>query len=284
MLEFKYKDISLRELSFTDFKNFTKHLLNDNNALINEFLENLIFKITKNKKLDLFEKIAVLITLRSVCISSMLELQVKCSITNKEFNYTLNLNDVLKVFNEFIKKNINKTFKKITYNEKFIVYLTIPTDLFFNFNEETLYKFIKSIELNGQLYENLSSEQIGNLPYYVLSDVKEFVVNIENIFNEFLFLKINSPFADSITSQLPFSLIQCTFLDFVKIIYKKNLMELYELEYVLMSKLKLNYTLIQNSTFAENMLYLGLYKSEMDEKSKASNAKPQSQLNMPFSG
>lgn len=277
------KDIFLKELSFSQYKSLLKFLLNDDNILINDYFEKIILKNSNLKILNLFEKILCLITLRSVCISNILDLTVKCSVTNKEYNYSINLNDIINSFNTFLDLNKNIFTKTITYNNNFKVNLSLSNNLFLEESENILYKFVDSVELNGVLYKNLSVEELDKLPSNISPDIKDFILEVENVLTKFNLLKIKSPFVDSITNEINFSILNNTAFEFLKIIFKKNLMEVYELEYILMSKAKINFGLLNKSTFAENMLYLGLLKNEMEEKQKTNNMSKSAspQLNIP---
>jgi len=277
------KNIFLNELSFSQYKSLLKFLLNDDNNLISEYFENALNSNCSLKELSLFEKILCLLTLRSVCISNILELTVKCSVTNKEYNYSVNLNDIINNLNYFLENNNNTFTKTILYNENFKINLSLPKELYIDQNENVLYKFLESVELNGVLYKNLSIDELDRLPSNIISDIKDFILEAESSLNQFSLLKIKSPFVDSTTNEILFSILNNTAIEFLKIIFKKNLMEIYELEYVLMSKAKVDFKLLDKSTFAENMLYLGLLKNEMEERQKANNTSKSAspQLNIP---
>jgi len=267
-IEYSNKEILLSELKFIDFKALIKILFSNDNFLISNAFEEILKNLTLEKNLNLFEKIICFFVIRSLCVSDIIELTSECPISKKEFNITLNLNLILNNFQKFLNDNINTFKKEIIYNENFKITLGIPDDIFILSQHNTIYKFIKSVTLNNVEYSNLEPDSIEKLPANVLNDIKNFLNEVEKTCNSFTFMKLISPYTALTSAEIPFSILQNTFLDFLKIIFKRNLMEIYELETVLLSKVNLSSNVLNNSTFAENLVYLNIYKKHMEETAK----------------
>lgn len=267
-IEYSNKELLISELKFNDFKALVKTLFSNDNVLITDAFETILKNLVQEKELNLLEKIICLLVLRSLCISDIIELTSECPISKKDFNITLNLNLILKNFQKFLTENIDKFQKEIVYSENFKILLCVPNDLTLQFKHNTLYKFIKTVTLNNIEYKNLESEYIEKLPANVLKDIKDFITELEKTCNSFIFVELISPYTTLTSTQISFSILQNSIIDFLKIIFKRNLMEIYELETVLLSKVNLSSSILSSSTFAENLVYLNIFKKNLEESSK----------------
>lgn len=263
------KRIEIKELNLTTYKGLVKLITNNNNNLIVSRFNQLITELTNVniKHLTFLDKLIILLTIRSVCVADELELTVNNPATNTPYSTTQKLFNVIE---KIEKLNLYENTASVTktYTNNLQVTFGLPNELYFDVTQDSLQSVIKKVTINNKKVI-LDSEQLECLPITVFKDAKEYITGIENQINRTTLLSIDflsgSP-EDSV--DIPLTILQNSAIEFLKLCYKKDLLSLYELEYVLSTKLNVPYELISNSTYAENMLYIGFYNKEKQEHEK----------------
>ena|GEM_PF-7041458 len=275
--------ILIKELQFDRYKHLVKNILNDNDAVINHSFNMLIADLCEDIDTTAFtflDKLTILLTIRSVCISPMLELTVNCPETGQQFNTNIKISDIIeKLQNLNLPDNVYKTIKH--YNDgNLIVELGMPNTL--DLKEEDLAlmdTIIQKIVLNGEDVTNSKGQIIDHLPITVLRDIREYVDYFSDNFYNLNLLSLQSPFATTNnTVTVPLNLFSSSIIDFLKICFKRSLLSFYELEYFLINKLNMDYELIRVSTPAEVNIYINFFKDEKAEEEKRERKK---NLNLP---
>lgn len=263
---FKIKEMSLRQ-----FKELNKYILNNNNLYIEKYFDEILLENLENKEdfyyFTNYDKFCCFVMLRCVCVSPDLDL-----FSNKA-NIKVNLLDFLNKILSF-----NFTFEKNVELFPFKINLTLPrTFLFYNFLNLSDH-MINTIQVEDETiyFTSLTSEEreqmLRSLPAAILNFIEDYFKELNTQFNG---LTLNIP---TLEEPIPLNLFDSSMLEVLKILFKTNLNNLYELQYILTSKLNYNPEYLDNSTFIENLIILKLYEAELKKQEelskKSSTAKP----------
>lgn len=275
------KTVQIKELQFSRYKHFVKNITNDNNEIIATFLDDLLIDLCPEEQnicsFSFLDKLIVLLTIRSLCLSPVLELTTNCPITKKQFNTTIQLSTVInKLQNLNIPDSVYSTIKK--YNNLDIE-LGMPNSLYIKEKDlTTINTVIKKITLNNSDIKNITDQVIDHIPVIVLRDIKEYFIHFSNYIKNINIISIQSPFVITEFVEIPLNLFSNSIIEFIKICFKRSLISFYELEYFLNNKLNLDFELIKTSTPAELDIYVNFYK---DEREKEESAERKKSLNLP---
>lgn len=278
------KTVQIKELQFSRYKHLVKVITNNNDEIISKFFDELLIDLCPNEKsissFSFLDKLIILLTIRSICISPSLELIVNCPATRKQFNTTAKLSDIIdKLQNLNLPDDVYSTIKE--YNSGTLsVDLGMPSLL--NINERDLTvinNIIKKITLNGHSTATISEQLTDRLPASVLSDIKSYINYFNDNLRDINLLSIQSPFSTTETEiNVPLNLFSNSIIEFLKITFKRGLLSIYELEYFLINKLHIDFELIKTSTPAELNVYINFFKDERDKEERAERKKS---LNLP---
>lgn len=248
--------VLLREFKFEEYKNLTKFLITNNVDDIENAFNNVIELVCfQPNTFNFLEKIKILLTIRVLNIQSNVDLLLTCPDTRKTFNVTLDLLPVLNFLNQI------EVAAKSVQLENFTIHLNLPKKLFYGTED-----FISKITVNNEDFTP-TEEILSALPAKIDHEIKKYITDIDNsISNKLLY--VPSPHSGKYID-IPLSLRQNTLYDFLKLVFKRDLMSFYELEYVLNSKLNLDVELIKNSTLAELNIYMNLFRKENEERRAA---------------
>jgi len=278
------KTVQIKELQFGRYKHLVKTITNDNDEIVAKFFDNLLIDLCPNEdnvlSFSFLDKLILLLTVRSICISPSLELVVNCPVTQKQFNSIVKLSDIIdKLQNLNLAEDVYLTTKEYN-NNTLQINLGMPSIL--NIEERDLTvinNIIKRVTLNGHSTELITETLTDRLPALVLNDIKDYInyfnCNLRNI----NLLSIRSPFSTTETEiNIPLNLFSNSIIEFLKITFKRGLLSIYELEYFLINKLRIDFELIRTSTPAELNIYINFFKDERDKEEKAERKKS---LNLP---
>lgn len=248
--------VLLREFKFEEYKNLTKFLITNNTDDIEDAFNKVIELICFQPNIfNFLEKIKILLTIRILNIQSNVDLLLTCPDTKKTFNVTLDLLPILNLLNQ-----IHVTSKSFQH-ENFTLHLNLPKKLFYSTED-----FISKITVNNEDFAP-TQELLSALPAKIDNEIKKYIIEIDNSISNKL-LSVPSPHSGKLI-EIPLSIKQNTLFDFIKLVFKRDLMSFYELEYVLNSKLNLDIELIKNSTLAELNIYMNLFRKENEERRAA---------------
>ena len=270
------KITDLYELKYSTFKSLVKTLLNNNNKqislLFDKILDNLL--VEKNLKLTFFDKLYLLLTIRTICITPVLELTIPDKITKKDNPLSIDLGNIITTLKDItLPEELLHTEK--TYNKIQVEY-GLPSSLLVEKNENSFLTTIKRIRFNNEEVDINDTSIIELLPANIFKDSKEHFNKIEKFFESYYLLNFKLP---NEKIELNISLADNTVLEFLKIIFKRDLLSLYEFEYYFVTKANLGSNLLYNSTPAEINVYMNLFKKEIEERNKSNK-----ELNMPNKG
>ena len=256
------KHVYFREIDFSTSKTISKYIKNNDVLGFTRCLEDVIKTNAQEKiKYNNLDMLAILCQLRSYCYGDVITLtgrnEKEQPISCKHYvNRILNSTSEIKECQTetFCTKNIelcvdipynlisDETFDVISRN---IQYLKVD-------NEQINFENIKNIE-KEQLLGVLDASFSGRILKYNQKIIKilDKITLFEDMnMKDFKNITLN-PYNESIAQYL-------------LTIFNYDLMNLYELEYVLIRRLRFSLTDLQNMTVNEAELHLNLYKKELE--------------------
>jgi len=281
-LPYLKRKVGITELKFNRYKDLVKNITNNNPVIITNAFDTLVKDLCIGEEdinnLPFLDKLILLIIIRMVCISPDLELTATCPTSQKTFNFSVHLSDVINKLEAIeIPDDIYTTIKSYNNNE-LILELGMPSTL--NIGDKDLNlldTLIKKITIKGEDITDSKQQIIDHLPVFVLKDIKEYITYFNSCLQGINLLSVVSPYSNE-SIDIPLNFFSDSIIEFLKICYKRGLMSMYELEYFLIGKLRLDYELLKNSTPAELNIYINLFR---DEKKEEEKARKKNDLNLP---
>jgi len=278
------KVISLTELSYIELRGIVKNIANENNDIIANVFEEILQSHCSEDITDLtaIDKLFILLTIRSVCISPLLELVVTCPETGKPFNYNQRIDNILNILRDNVFSEETKTYDKgiaVTY--------CLPKSIYLNRDIlDTAETVINNVSLNGHTFYNITAEMVNKLPAVVLNDVNTYAIRVYEHLKNIELLNIPSPYAqdNGTATVLTANVFDNSVIEFLKLCYNRDLMSLYKIEYFLMKQFRMSFETMQNLTIAEINVYINLFKEEQEEQEKAEKQQASGASPMPTIG
>lgn len=268
-------EAKLTELPFSVYKQLVKTILNDNDACIIDALNETIRDCSNydDNALTFLDKLIVLLMIRAVCISPVLELTITHPSTEQKYNLTFNISDIIEKLSNIANINELRHVKK-TYGPLRITY-GIPAQFYFTTKDDFIISAIKKIIINDEDVTHAKKDIISNLPLNVYKDITSHTSNLQKIISNVALLSVKIDTPDEETNiQITPDIFNDSTLEFLKLCYKRDLSSLYELEYSLSAELNLPYQLIESSTFAELTVYISVYNEAQKRKEKEKQPTP----------
>jgi len=248
-------EVKLKEVSFKTFKTINKFLINQNNGHINEFFDAILMECLVEKdifhKLTNFDKFCALFLLRCTSISPTIE------YTDKGMN-------VKKPLLPFLNKclDFKTSFSKQIHVDAYEILLNLPDTLFFNDIFDAFYSCIHKVHTkNGEIdFHSVNKvDFIDDLSAEVISRIKDYSDSIKADFSSLIFDVI----ANESDNKLTLSPFDLSFFEVLKALYTSNLKNIFELQYILVSKLNYSADYVDNNTLTENLILCNIYEQEM---------------------
>jgi hypothetical protein len=262
------KTIKIKEINNFYYIDILKFIQNNN---INDLLLFLDQVIADNCNADIntlsnLDKFCILLEMRSISIGNTIEFYVE----NTHIKY--NLFDICKNIQDLKLEDENIVIGDLNFR------LGMPQKFITDSEDNVIEKCILQInDLNLKtLPETDLNDLIKMIPASLYNDIKQYIIkNTEyieskNIFNidvvdTFKDFKIN-PFNNSL-------------IEFLKTIYNDNLMNFYELQFNLITKMNISYDHFMSMTFNEARMYVVMQNKEIK---KQEEAQKKSQGNLPL--
>tara|TARA_R110000868_G_scaffold54509_8_gene170305 strand:- start:4618 stop:5469 length:852 start_codon:yes stop_codon:yes gene_type:complete len=267
------KFVECRELPNKLYVPFVKSIMNNDNIIISNFIDRIIeyTVIDKNqiKELNCIDKFLILLDLRSISISNSITIN-----TGQLFNNTNVEIDKLCVH---ILESLPIITEQVFIDDLIKIRINIPRDISYEFTN--IANTIQSIEIDKDLIQMNQ----------VTSKIRESILNFipAKLFNQIInFINITTKSLEHINiitantklniNKVEFNIFNNTLFEFIKAIYNENLLNVYKMQYILMSKLNYDNDTYLNLTPNESQLHLNFYNEELkqqqDEYNKNSKA------------
>jgi hypothetical protein len=264
--------VDLTELYFNIFKHLVKILTNDNNEYVAKAFEEVLQQCstTDISKCSVIDKAIALLTIRSICLSPVLELVITCQETKKQYNASVEINELIEKLQKIAEADITQTKQYSVKNTTSVINVTydVPSVFFVSEKLESLQSVINTVTLND-ISTRDTTALVDILPAAVLQDAKQYIINLNETLSNNILLNLSSPFSTTAEPILiTANVFDGSLLELIKICFKRSLMSIYELEYFLLKHLKMDYNSIHTSTPAELTIYSNLFKEEQKEQEK----------------
>jgi hypothetical protein len=263
------KSFKIKELTFGQFRDLNKYILSNNNIFIESFFDEILTNNLEHKdllkQLCNYDKFCILVLLRTVNISPELEIFEK----NKNFKVPLK---------DFLNKCLNFTHDttKTIEHGNIKIKLELPASFVINNLLDLTDMVVKRVEIDNsilnfnEIESELKKEIIETLPANIIFDIKKFYENLVNVFSELSFT------LPSINETINLNPFDSSLLEILKLLFRANLKNIYEMQYFMVSKIYYTPEYIDNNTFVENVLLLRLFEDELKKQDELSK-KPKQQ-------
>ena len=263
------KTVQLTELYYIKFKDLVKNIANQNNDIILKSFNDILNDhcIENTCDLTIIDKLYLLLTIRAVCISEILELVITCPVTKQQFNATVSINDIL---SELRKPHLEK--KTVSYSNGLEVTYDMPTSLYINKNIlDSLNTLINCISLNNTPFYDITAELVNKLPAVVLNDVQKYANTVYKYLNSLELINIPSIHTADEEGRtiITANIFNNSLIEFLKLCFNRDLMYFYKSEYFLMKQFRMSYDDMAKLTPIEISVYINLFKEEQAEQEKA---------------
>ena len=239
---------------------------NDDSGLY-EYLEWILSDVLTDKedykKLTSVEKFLIFLDLRGKSVGDMLQLNTN---NNVKIDYSITgiINNIINGINKLDLK------KKIEF-DKFSVELSIPKKLILD-NIDDIYKeIINNIIIDGKIvnFSSLTEEEkdsiISILPAEISGEIYKFF-NLNEDFNKIHLIAGKKNIGlDSIS----LNLYDKSMFYFIKTIFTDDLMNFYEMQYNVITKINVSYQHFCDMTPNECKIYINLYNRDMKKQEEA---------------
>ena len=247
MNQYFYENYEITELSYFEYKNLVKNLFTDDPWVLNQVFENTLKNSVKgDNDINIFDKVKILLFLRSLTLGENFNLTVK------EKSYNMDINEII----DNLSINENKIISdKIVLKKSNSFYIE-------NILNDVIFSIEKIILDNGEInFSKLDNKQ-KNIIFNEISDsnISDIISKIANNLKE-----------DNLNLfDMKFNLHNGDILYFLKNIYFSDLQELYNLEYHLIRNLNLNTTDFKNYSLSEIKILMNKLQDEFKENNKSS--------------
>lgn len=258
------KDIKLKELSFAQYKTLNKFITNNNDTHISDYFTKILQENIVEKDvlpyLTSYDKFCSLLMLR--CISVSPNIEYKKEGGNYKFPLIPFLQQCLDIKTQFSKeiKVDNITFL-----------LGLPFSFTFNDMIDVFYDMLHAVQTEKEeiLVNKLSIEEKNRLfqsiPISTTQHLQDYFTILNNDFKNLnLDMKLGSI--------IPLRPYDASMLELLKALYNSNLTNLYELQYILVSKTQFSAEYIDKNTLAENLILQNLLEKEYEKMENAKNS------------
>lgn len=261
------KNIKIYEIKNDNVLSLIKFITNDFTDDIIDAFEEILKSSLKDEEiyqdLNIIDKFFILLSLRANCISN--EIEFNTGAIKTRVILTILLNDLSKKI-----KNIDKKIAVI--EDEMYIKLGLPKKLYIKDIDDAFLSVIDQIILPNEVitFQDLSykeqQEIIEKLPGSFTKQIFNFIEETNNYFKSiYLFRKKET--------QISLGLYDNTIFELLKIIFKDNLYDFYEMQYSLTTKVNISYDHFCNQTPNESKLYVTLHNEHIKQQEELINKK-----------
>lgn len=259
------------ELKNLHLINILKFITNKDSKGLSDYFDYTVLDLIENKKyfnsLDVFDKLVILLQLKAINVNSELKFKINSSQTENR----LVTFDLFKEIKALTEHKLVKS-KELKIEDNFYIKASIPRKLFienfddifnhciklFKINEETFIFEDLEEKMKDRIFESISGEHIQK----IFSFLEEVNRSCENV----TFLSTNSYISD--LNNLKLNFFNNSVLSFLELIYSEDLKNVFELMYVVTSKLNISITDFYNQIPSESLLMYALYEKEIKHQNE----------------
>lgn len=251
-----------QEIDFHTSKSLGKYIQNNDVFGFSRCLENFVKDNSPDKKSrNILDMLAILCQLRAYCYGDYIKFESR-NDKGELITYKHNVNRILE-FSSVIKDCCDEYI----CHKNFEICVGLPHNLLCDDNQDIISRNIRYIKIGKDII-NFSTitvhekEQVlSSLDASFSAEIMKYIQKITKILEKIAFFEemdIN-PFKNIKLNPYNDSIIQ-----YLSAIFNYNLMNMYELEYILIRRLRFSLHDLKNLTLNEAELHLNLYKKELE--------------------
>lgn len=257
------KSVECRELTNKLYVPFVKSIMNNEHIIISNFIDKIIehtvIDTNRIKELNCIDKFLILLDLRSISINNNITIN-----TGKLFNNTTVEIDKLCAH---ILESLPLITERFIIDDSITLEINIPKDISYEFTN--IANTVRSIQIDKDLIQMNQ----------VTSKVRESILNFipAKLFDQVTkFIDITTKSMEHINiingddklgiGKVEFNIFNNTLFEFIKAIYNEDLLNLYKMQYILMSKLNFDNDTYLNLTPNESQIHLNFYNEELKQQ------------------
>jgi cell fate (sporulation/competence/biofilm development) regulator YmcA (YheA/YmcA/DUF963 family) len=257
--------VILEDLPFSTYKDLIKVLMDNNPLIVNSFIDEVIEDCVVGSNFDIhvpnlsvLDKLILLLIIKSYSVASDIKFKITCSETEKQFDYTVNVNNIIMLL---LKLQINNNHT-IEY-EKLKINFKMPCHFNQYSRTEAMSNWISSIELEGN-ETPITDEIRDKLPLDITKEFEDFITNENKKLVDNAVISYKSPFSKKINN-LYLSMFDDSLLSFINLIFQADLLDLYETEYFLIKDHNFNQQLFDRKSPAEIYAYISIIEKYKED-------------------
>jgi hypothetical protein len=271
------KDVRYTCINNENYFQIIKFILNNDDEGLNEYFEWILNEIIVQKDIikhmSNIEKFLILLDNRSMTIGNVLSIK-------SEKNAKVDMH-ISSIKNKIINNISNIELTKVCSFDNSRIYLSLPKTMIID-NIDTIYnEVINKIEVENDVIEfySLTEEEklsiISNIPAVLSNDILSFVQNSQENLTKISLINKNAHIG---IEEININCYDSTLFLFLKSIFKDDLMNFYELQFNMMTKMNVSNDHFMSLTPNECKLFVKFYN---EEKKKEEEAQSKQQSSMP---
>ena len=265
--------VILQDLPFALYKEFLKVLMDNNPTVVNFFIDEIIEKcyVKSNfdfdiKKLTIFDKLIILLMIKSYSVASDVKFNITCSETDKTFSTTINITELYILL---LQCQMENTY--VVKDEHIEVEFSLPRELKEFSKEDIINDCVTAITMKGKKLDSTGPEIVEMLPASIIGDFKTFLNEQNKKISTNPIITYKSPFAEkNKKTELYISLFDGSIIETVKLFFETDLLDLYETEYLLIKEHNFNQDLFENKSAAEMFAYISIIEKYREKEESTS--------------
>ena len=251
-----------QEIDFLTSKTISKYIKNNDVIGFAKCVENIVkTNSVEQKNYHVLDILAILCQLRSYCYGDTVKLEGR-SEKGDPVSYKHNINRILNV-----SSLIKDCDDQYIYKKDLELCIGLPRNLLPDHDFDVISRNIRNLKVGSDIinFEELKTFEkervLQNLDASFSGEIIKFTQKIAKFFeNTYLFEDMDiKDFKNIKLNPYNESLVQ-----YLVTIFNYDLMSIYELEYILIRRLRFSLSDLENMTIIEAELHLNLYKKELD--------------------
>lgn len=277
------KTVKFNHINNKHYFEILKFITNNDDEGLNEYFEWLLTELIIDKEnikhLTNLEKFLIFLDLRSACLGDIIQLTTS---TNGKVDILLS-----SIKNNIINKTKELELCRISNSDGIQTKLCIPNSFIIDSIDKIYKDIIKWIKIDDEeinffyLTDSESDNIIKNIPASVTNEILNFIKINEEI-NKINIITENNKIG---LSGIQLSVFDKSMFLFLKSIFNDNLLNFYEVQYALITKMNISYEHFLQMNMNEARIFINLYNKEMkkqqEENSKSSSTGGFSMPSMP---
>lgn len=257
------KTVRYHEISNEDYFNILKYISTNDDISIEMMFDDLVQQTTGecSERMYAADKFCLLMDLRSIALGDSIEFKTKSGALVK-----LRISDILTNIRTFLQ---GRTFSKHLTTEDVVISIDAPRRFIINSIDTLLTSTISTISdgVHTAAFDDLTESQkdavLNSLPAELYNQMLDHINSCKSSYNNVYIMQPNSSLG---IDEIMFNMFDTTMFEFIKTLYSGDLMNFYELQYSLITKLHISYDHFMKMTPNESRIYINLHTRDIKKQ------------------